>query len=522
MAFIPTTEKNRREMLEYIGVGSIDELLAANVPEDLMFKGELDIPAPLSELEVEKLLREIAGQNEHAGTHVCFLGGGAYDHFIPSAVKHVVSRPEFYTSYTPYQPEVAQGNLQAMYEYQSLICELTGMDAANASMYDGASALAEAALMAQAHTGRGEILVPLSVHPWYRRVIRTYCSRSGITVKEIPVRDGTVDPAALAAACGPNTAAVLVQHPNFFGLLEPVTEIEPVSHGAGALFVTSSDPIALGLLEPPGAFGADVATGEGQALGNPLNFGGPYLGLFAVKQDLIRRMPGRLVGATQDKQGRRGFVLTLQTREQHIRREKAASSICTNQQLCALAATVYLSLMGKAGLPRVAELCLQKAHYLADRLSAIPGFRLRFPGPFFKEFVLQTPVPPARVIRAMQEEKIFAGVDLSRFDYGISDGLLIAVTEKRTREEMDRFSRLMAKHFAVTRPAPAVKKKEDPKMAASKNKTARKPTTKKQLGRKRTPRKPARVKAMRRSGRGLAGMHKKARSGSGRKGGIKR
>lgn len=455
MAFIPTTEKNRREMLEVIGVASIDELLAANVPEDLMFKGELDIPAPLSEMEVEKLLREIAGQNEHAGTHVCFLGGGAYDHFIPSSVKHVVSRPEFYTSYTPYQPEVAQGNLQAMYEYQSLICELTGMDAANASMYDGASALAEAALMAQAHTGRTEILVPLSVHPWYRRVIRTYCGRSGIKVKEIPVREGTVDPAALAAACGPDTAAVLVQHPNFFGLLEPVTEIEPVVHGAGALFVTSSDPISLGLLEPPGAFGADVATGEGQALGNPLNFGGPYLGLFAVKQDLIRRMPGRLVGVTQDKQGRRGFVLTLQTREQHIRREKAASSICSNQQLCALAATVYLSLMGKAGLPKAAELCLQKAHYLADRLSAIPGFEPLFPGPFFKEFALRTPVPPARIIRAMQEEGIFAGVDLSRFDYGISNGLLIAVTEKRTREEMDRFSRLMAKHFAVRRPVPA-------------------------------------------------------------------
>jgi glycine dehydrogenase subunit 1 len=512
MAFIPTTEKNRREMLEYIGVGSIDELMAANVPDDLRFKGELDIPAALSEPEVESLLREIAGQNEHAGTHVCFLGGGAYDHFIPSAVRHIVSRPEFYTSYTPYQPEVAQGNLQAMYEYQSLICELTGMDAANASLYDGASALAEAALMAQAHTGRGEILVLMSVHPYYRRVIRTYCHRSGITVKEIPVREGVVDQAALAAACGPDTAAVLVQHPNFFGLLEPVAEIEPVIHGAGALYVTSSDPIALGLLEPPGAFGADVATGEGQALGNPLNFGGPYLGLFAVKQDLIRRMPGRLVGATQDKQGRRGFVLTLQTREQHIRREKAASSICTNQQLCALAATVYLSLMGKAGLPRVAELCLQKAHYLADRLSLIPGFRLLFQGPFFKEFVLQTPVPPARIIRAMQEEKIFAGVDLSRFDYGIPNGLLIAVTEKRTREEMDRFSRMMAKHFAVRRPAPSVRSKKGAGKPAPRKPAVRKPAVRKLAG----------AKASRKSSRGPAGKATTGRSAKSRKSGSKK
>jgi glycine dehydrogenase subunit 1 len=459
MAFIPTTEKNRREMLDTIGVRSIDELLAGSVPDDLRFKGELDLPPALSEFEVEKLLREIAAQNEHAGTHVCFLGGGAYDHFIPAAVKHVVSRPEFYTSYTPYQPEVAQGNLQAMYEYQSLVCELTGMDAANASLYDGASALAEAALMAQSHTGRPEILVPLSVHPWYRRVLKTYCHRSGITVREIPLRDGTIDPAALAAAIGPETAAVLVQHPNFFGLLEPVREIEPVIHGAGAVYVTSSDPISLGILEPPGEFGADVATGEGQALGNPLNFGGPYLGLFAVKQDLIRRMPGRLVGATQDGQGRRGFVLTLQTREQHIRREKAASSICTNQQLCALAATVYLTLMGRAGLPKVAELSLRKAHYLADRLAAIPGFSLMFPGPFFKEFALKTPVPAARIIGAMRDEGIFAGVDLGRFDLGVSNGLLIAVTEKRTAAEMDRFARLLAKHFAVRRPAPPVRRK---------------------------------------------------------------
>ena len=448
MPFIPTTEKNRRDMLKTIGVSSFDELLKG-IPEEVRFKGDLGLPPPMSEFEVEKLLKAIAGQNAHTGTHVCFLGGGAYDHFIPAAVGHVISRPEFYTSYTPYQPEVSQGNLQAIYEYQTMICELTGMDAANASMYDGASALAEAALLCQAQTGREEILISKSVHPFYRKVAATYCHRGGIVLKEVDVRQGVTDVEALRSAAGPRTAGVLVQHPNFFGLLEPVHEIEAVVHGAGGLYVTSADPISLALLKPPGEFGADVATGEGQAIGNPLNFGGPYLGIFAIKQELIRRMPGRLAGVTQDNQGRRGFVLTLQTREQHIRREKATSSICTNQQLCALAATVYLALMGKNGLPKVAELCLQKAHYLAERLSAIPGFGLMFPGPFFKEFAIKTPVAPEKIIRAMLDEKIFAGIDLSRFDFGIGNGLLIAVTEKRTIEEMDRFVKLMEKNFAV-------------------------------------------------------------------------
>jgi glycine dehydrogenase subunit 1 len=448
MPFIPITEKNRREMLKTIGVSSFDELLKG-IPEEMRFKGNLELPRPMSEMEVDRLLREIADQNAHAGTHACFLGGGAYDHFIPAAVGHVISRPEFYTSYTPYQPEVSQGNLQAMYEYQSMICELTGMDAANASMYDGASALAEAALLCQAATGRQEILISRSVHPYYRRVAATYCHRSGIRLVEVDVRGGVTDLEALRSAAGPMTAGVLIQHPNFFGLLEPVREVESVCHGAGGLFVTSTDPISLAILKPPGEFGADVATGEGQALGNPLNFGGPYLGIFAIRQELIRRMPGRLAGVTQDTQGRRGFVLTLQTREQHIRREKATSSICTNQQLCALAATVYLSLMGKNGLPKVANLCLRKAHYLAERLSGVPGFGLMFPGPFFKEFVLKTPVAPKEIIRVMLAEKIFAGIDLSRFDYGLRNGLLIAVTEKRTREEMDRFVEVLKTHFAA-------------------------------------------------------------------------
>ncbi len=469
MPFIPTTEKNRREMLRTLGVSSFEELLKG-IPEEARFRGQLRLPPPMSEFEVERLLREIASQNAHAGTHVCFLGGGAYDHFIPAAVGHVISRPEFYTSYTPYQAEVSQGNLQAIYEYQTMICELTGMDAANASMYDGASALAEAALLCKAHKGRDEILISKSVHPFYRKVVATYCHRSGIDLKEVGVRRGVTDIDGLRSAAGDRTAGVLIQHPNFFGLLEPVQEVESIVHGAGGLFVTSTDPISLAILKPPGEFGADVATGEGQALGNPLNFGGPYLGIFAIRQELIRRMPGRLAGVTKDAQGRRGFVLTLQTREQHIRREKATSSICTNQQLCALAATVYLALMGKDGLPRVAELCLQKAHYLADRLSGIPGFALMFPDPFFKEFVLKTPVAPKRIIRTMLDEKIFAGIDLSRFDYGIRDGLLIAVTEKRTREEMDRFAKLLEKHFAV-RP----RTKQAPKAGSGKSRSRRPP-----------------------------------------------
>jgi glycine dehydrogenase subunit 1 len=450
MPFIPTTEKNRREMLKTIGVESFEELLTG-IPEKTRFRGELKLPPPLSEFEIEKLMKELASQNEHAGTHACFLGGGAYDHFIPAAVGHVVSRPEFYTAYTPYQPEVSQGTLQAIYEYQSLICELTRMDAANASMYDGASALAEAALLAQAHTGRDEILISKTVHPFYRKVVATYCHRSGIVLKEIGIRDGLTDLAILRSSVGPRTAGVLVQHPNFFGLLEPVQDIGRDVHAAGGLFVVSADPISLAVLKPPGVYGADVATGEGQALGNPLNFGGPYLGIFAVRQDLIRRLPGRLAGVTRDTQGRRGFVLTLQTREQHIRREKATSSICTNQQLCALASTVYLALMGKTGLVCVANLCLQKAHYLAERLGSIPGFGLMFRGPFFKEFALKTPVPPADVIRRMRSEKIFAGIGLGRFDYGIEDGLLVAVTEKRTKDEMDRYADRMEKCFTGRR-----------------------------------------------------------------------
>lgn len=439
MPFIPTTDKNRREMLEVIGVADIDELLTA-IPDAARFKGEMDLPEALSEYEISRVMEELASQNEHAGEFACFLGGGAYDHFIPAAVDHIVSRPEFYTAYTPYQPEVSQGNLQAIYEYQTMICELTGMDAANASMYDGATALAEAALLFHGQTRRPDILVSKSVHPFYRQVVHTYCNRAGIAVRELDIVDGITDLNHLSSALSDQTAGLLVQNPNFFGQIEAVDQMADPVHEIGGLFGVSADPISLALLKPPSEYGADLVTGEGQVLGNPLNFGGPYVGIFAVKKPLMRRMPGRLAGVTQDRQGRRGFVLTLQTREQHIRREKATSAICTNQQLCALASTVYLSLMGKKGLPLVADLCLQKAHYLADELYKIPGVEPLYSGPFFKEFAIRTPVPPQDLIDKMRAGKIFAGIDLSRFDeYGINSGLLIAVTEKRSREELDRY-----------------------------------------------------------------------------------
>jgi glycine dehydrogenase subunit 1 len=444
MPYIPNTDQNRKEMLKYIGVSKFEDLLK-EIPEEVKIKGELQLPEPLSEFEVTRLLQEISNKNEHTANNICFLGGGAYDHFIPAAIDQILLRSEFYTAYTPYQPEVSQGNLQAIYEYQTMITELTGMDVSNASMYDGASALAEAALLIHTQTNKSEILVSKAVHPFYRQVVKTYCHRSGIIIKEIDIVDGITDLEHFQELTGDNTAGILIQHPNFLGNLEQVEQIEKIIHNVDGLYVVSVDPVSLGILKPPGKYGADVVTGEGQSFGNPLYFGGPYVGIFAVKNQFIRRLPGRLAGMTQDRNGQRGFVLTLQTREQHIRREKATSSICTNEQLCALASSVYLALMGKQGLPTVANLCLQKAYYLASELKKIRGIRLLFPKPFFKEFSIQCPINPNKVIDAMLNENIFAGIILDQFDYEINNGLLIAVTEKRTKDEMDQYVKLMKK-----------------------------------------------------------------------------
>jgi glycine dehydrogenase subunit 1 len=436
MSYVPNTDQNRKEMLKKIGVKDFTELLRV-IPESIKLKEELKLPPPLSELELIRLLAEMAEQNRDISRSICFLGGGAYDHFIPAIVDHIISRSEFYTAYTPYQAEVSQGTLQAIYEFQSLICELTGMDVANASMYDGATAAAEAALLSHAHTGRGEILVAESLNPNYRKVIDTYCGSIKMKVNTLPWSDGLTDPDKLKMMMSDQVACVIIQTPNFLGFLENIKEIESLVHSKGALLVLVCDPISLGILKTPGEYNADIAVGEGQILGNGLNLGGPYLGYFAAKQSLVRKMPGRIIATTSDTRGRRGFVMTLQTREQHIRREKATSNICTNEALCALAACVYLSVMGKKGIKKVAELSLQKSHYAAEQIARLNGFKRSFDSPFFKEFVIETPLPPERILSSLRENNIFAGLDLSAFNPILKNQLLICVTEKRTQEEID-------------------------------------------------------------------------------------
>lgn len=438
MPFIPNTDDERKEMLAAIGVQNFEELIS-NIPEELRFKGKMDLPDPLSEMEITSFFNKLVRENSGCNDYISFLGGGAYDHYIPAAIDHVISRSEFYTAYTPYQPEVSQGTLQATYEYQSMIAELTAMDVANASMYDGSSALAEAALMSLSSPKRNKILVSKTVNPFYRQVIETYISGQDVVLEFIDHKDGITNIDDLKGKIDDQTAAVIIQHPNFFGCLEDMDEIGAIAHEKGALFITSNDPISLALLEPPGAYDADIATGEGQALGNSLNYGGPYLGVFAAKEKFLRKMPGRIVGQTVDTKNRTGYVLTFQAREQHIRREKATSNICTNQALNALAATVYLALMGRRGLEQVANISLNNSHYLADKISSLDGFDLRFQKPFFKEFVVRTPINPDKIIEQTISRNIQPGIDLSKFDYNLKDCLLIAVTEKRTKQEMDLF-----------------------------------------------------------------------------------
>ena len=442
MPFIPNTDADRKAMLERIGVRNFEELIK-NIPEDLRYTKDLNLPEPLSELEIYRLLLQKAQCNKGTNESISFLGGGAYDHFIPAVIGHILSRSEFYTAYTPYQAEVSQGTLQAIYEYQSMIAELMKMEVANASMYDGGSALAEAGLMAISETRRNKILVSRTVHPYYRQIIDTYCHGQKIEIELIELDNGITSLDDLKSKIDSETAAVIIEHPNFLGYLEEVEEISRVTHENSSLFITSNDPISLGILEPPGTYDVDIATGEGQCLGNSLNFGGPYLGIFASKFKFVRKMPGRIAGATTDLKGRRGFVLTFQAREQHIRRARATSNICTNQALNALAATVYMALLGKKGIQEVANLCIQNSHYLAEKIDSLKGYELAFNAPFFKEFVVKTPLPPQQIIDRLVNKNIFSGIDLSQFDYGLDNGLLIAVTEKRTREEMDLFAQLL-------------------------------------------------------------------------------
>ena len=433
--YSPHTPADRAEMLRAIGVASMDELLA-QIPANLR-AAAFDWPPALAEPELMAHARALAAKNKPLA---CFAGAGAADHHVPAAVKALAQRGEFLTAYTPYQAEASQGTLQAIYEFQSSVCALYGMDAANASLYDGATALAEAASAAARIAGRKKILLPESLNPEWRDVLKTYFGAKGEpTLETVPCPSGRMEPAEVEKRLDETVAAVVVATPNFFGLLEDGAGIAARAHARGALLVAAADPVSLGVLEAPGAWGADIAVGEGQGLGNALNGGGPYLGLFSCKKSHMRHLPGRIVGLTADADGRRGFVLTLQAREQHIRRERAASNICSNEALCALAATIHLALLGPEGLREVAELCVDKAHRLAERACAVPGFRLRFDGPFFNEFALECPVPAERVRKALLKEGILGGVPLGRHGRAMKNSLLVCATERRTDDEIERF-----------------------------------------------------------------------------------
>ncbi|TPE66369.1 aminomethyl-transferring glycine dehydrogenase subunit GcvPA [Halalkalibacterium halodurans] len=437
--YLPMTTDDRQEMLQAIGVDSIEELFS-DIPQDIRFKGKLNIPNALKEPELIRYFQQLANENVHLKDKASFLGAGVYDHYIPSIVDHVISRSEFYTAYTPYQPEISQGELQAIFEFQTMICELTGMEVANSSMYDGPTALAEAAMMSCGHTKKKKILVSKAVHPEARDVLKTNAYGQRLEVVEIDTNDGVTDVEHLKALYDEETACVIVQHPNFFGRLEPLAEIESVSHQGKATFVVSSNPLALGLLKPPGAFGADVVVGDAQPFGIPTQYGGPHCGYFATTKKLMRKVPGRLVGQTTDDQGQRGFVLTLQAREQHIRREKATSNICSNQALNALAAAVAMATIGKRGIKEMALQNVQKAAYAKSQLEA-NGVEIVAEGPCFNEFIIKLSSPLHEVEEALLAKGFIAGYDLGKVYPELEGHMLVAVTEVRTKEEIDQFAK---------------------------------------------------------------------------------
>ncbi|PLX84158.1 MAG: aminomethyl-transferring glycine dehydrogenase [Desulfuromonas sp.] len=438
MRYIPHTEEDVRQMLEVIVVGSLEDLFE-EIPRSVRLQRPLNLSRPLSESELLRDLRGLAALNATAETHRSFLGGGAYNHFIPAVVDQIISRSEFYTAYTPYQPEISQGTLQAIFEYQTLVCQLTGMDVANASMYDGASACAEAVLMAARATRRKRVILSAALHPEYRETVATYCRYLDVELVTVPFApDGRTDPAALAPLLDGESAAVVVGYPNFFGAVEDLAVLAEAAHGVGARLVAAvQEPIALGLLKSPGELGADIVAGEGQSFGMPVAFGGPYLGFFAARQKDVRTMPGRLVGETLDKEGRRGFVLTLATREQHIRREKATSNICSNEGLCALMATVYLALMGKSGIREVAVQNLSKAEYAKSAIAALEGFSVPFSAPTFNEFVVEARQDAGALLGRLEGQKILGGIPLGRYFPDMSNRFLVCVTEQNGREEID-------------------------------------------------------------------------------------
>lgn len=444
MSYIPNTEQDQRAMLDAIGVDTVEDLFDV-VPEQVRFP-DLDLPAGMSEVEVGQLLQDLAAENVHTRQRASFLGAGAYHHYAPAVVDAILQRGEFLTAYTPYQAEASQGTLTTIYEFQSLIAMLAGMEVANASMYDGSTALAEAVLMAARVTRRDKIVLSKGVHPEYRDVVRTYVQGLDLPVEETgyDAQTGLADPTAVEALLDDDTACLIIGYPNFFGGIEDLATLTELAHEAGALLITVVNPTALGLLKPPGDFGVDIVVGEGQPLGVPLQLGGPFLGLFATRKKHMRQMPGRLIGQTKDADGRRGFVMTLQAREQHIRREKATSNICTNEALVALASTVYMAAMGGSGIRRVAELCYHKAHYAAEQITSLEGYERVFTAPFFHEFAVRTPTPPQQVNAALRDHAIIGGYDLSRRYGDLDDALLFCVTEMNTRTQIDSLVNALA------------------------------------------------------------------------------
>jgi len=439
MHYLPLTPQDEKEILTRIGVSSFQELLDKIIPLDLQYKKEIGLPGALSETEVRKILRDYAGKNYNCQEYISFLGAGVYDHYIPAIIDSIISRSEFYTAYTPYQAEVSQGTLQTIFEYQSTICELLAMEVSNASMYDGGSALAEACHMANVIKGRNKIILSELIHPFYQQVVHTYTSGSGIEISVCPSKNGITDINALKDLIDDKTSCVCIGHPNFYGYLESMTEIEKIVHQRDVLLVSIIDPISLGIIAPPGEYNADIAVGEGQAMGIPQGLGGPLLGIFTSRKEFVRYLPGRLVGETTDVDGKRGYVLTLQTREQHIRREKATSNICTNEALCALCALVYLCTLGKQGIIDLGNQCLLRSHYLHSRIKELKGIKPAFSQEFFKEFLVETERPAQEVLDKMLEHKIFGGVPLSIFRKDMQNHILISVTEKRTKEELDNY-----------------------------------------------------------------------------------
>ncbi|MFO0957917.1 MAG: aminomethyl-transferring glycine dehydrogenase subunit GcvPA [Isosphaeraceae bacterium] len=437
MAYILNTEDDTRAMLDAIGLDSLGQLFDS-IPAEVRLKRPLDIPEALGELALTEHAAALAAANQSADARPCFLGGGCYDHFIPAVVDQLAGRGEFYTAYTPYQPEASQGTLQAIFEYQTLIAQLTGMDISNASLYDGGSAVAEAVLMALAVGDRpARIVLAGSLHPEFRRIVATQLANLAVEFVTVPEKGGKIDREALSAAIGDGAACVVLQYPNVFGQLEDVEGLVKVAREKDALAIVSVDPISLGLLKRPGSYGADIVVAEGQGLGNPLAYGGPYLGILACRESFVRKIPGRLVGQTTDRHGKRCWVLTLQTREQHIRREKATSNICTNQGLLALRASIYLAVMGPTGLKQAAELSARKAHYAAEQLAKVPGLSLAFEGPFFKEFAVRSAKDPKKVLAEVGKLGYHGGIALGDWYPEMADAILIAVTEKRTKEQID-------------------------------------------------------------------------------------